>query len=1181
MNSQPDSADAIVEAALELPPEARVAFLDQACAGDLALRQLAQGLLQVHERLSTLPARPALPAALPAPGASNHLAEKPGNHIGVDKTLEQIGEGGPGTPELIGRYKLLEKLGEGGCGVVYMAEQREPVRRRVALKVIKPGMDTRKVLARFEAERQALALMDHPNIARVLDAGATDTGRPYFVMELVRGIPVTRYCDENALTTEQRLRLFVQVCQAIQHAHQKGIIHRDVKPSNILVADHDGTPVPKVIDFGIAKATTDQPLTDKTLFTAFEQFIGTPAYMSPEQAKLSGIDIDTRSDIYSLGVLLYELLTGQTPFDARRLVEAGLDEVRRIIREEKPPRPSTRLHTLDHVRQTTVARCRHTEVPKLLHLIRGDLDWIVMKCLDKERARRYETANGLARDIQRHLNCEPVLARPPSRLYEFQKTVRRHKLGFAAVAAVLAALTIGAVGSSLEAKRARRAERNQANEKATAQQLLYNSLVEQARATRLVRRLGYRDQVFALLARARALDVPGRNLPDLRQEVLACMGDFVGLTPVTFTDFPTNLTSMACLAPSGNLAAFWLADGTLRLRELPHGKEVGRLMLTNGLWGLCFNFTGDKLFAVTGPILPDKTRALRQRRVCAWARDAGGQWRETDNRAAPGATKGLFSTESGVFVVTLEFVSASADHPGARNARFRLLDLPSGNLVPGREITRTIATGMEFAVSGDGSVLAVGSASGPWEPSGGILVNVYDWKSGQRLNQLPITNSGLLSLSDNGKYFSVLSDAGGAVYTVPSLDPVARFKESYPYAGPPACICGNTVALPIREQHRIRLWDLNRAEDIAPLVEPEDAAPVAFTAAGDSLLTVGATHARLYRLNPPEKIDLPAHTAPVPEVAFSPDGSRLASVGRDRVVRVCDALTGRTLWETNDLPGWGQSVGFSHDGRWLAIGIGTRDLVCIRDAHTGQRLLEVGTDARIQTWSAHFSPDGRFLATAAAVTNGIKIWRLVRGESGQTNGILKADLFKSWESGLSLLFSPDSRSVAFCGPFNEPQPSGEHDQATLWLWDFERSDQPRRLASGIMGGNLCEGFTPDGRQLVAMNTNYDIVTLEADTGKLIASCHAELPRIYVGVKPSPDCSKLAVRLNAASGGGVHILDAKSGKLLYALPSETGNVLWLAWSPDGRRLAVSRDNGNIAIWNLETVEQILAQLGLNP
>jgi serine/threonine protein kinase/tetratricopeptide (TPR) repeat protein len=423
MSEPPNREVAVLNAALDLPPAERAAYLEKTCAEDASLRQRVEALLQAYDQADDF-------LNVPPPGLDFNRTEKSDIPM-TEKSGDKIG-----------RYKLLQQIGEGGCGVVYMADQEEPVRRRVALKVIKLGMDTKQVIARFDAERQALAMMDHPNIAKVLDAGATETGRPYFVMELVRGVRITEFCDDNKLSTADRLKLFIQVCHAIQHAHQKGVIHRDIKPSNILVTINDGVPVPKVIDFGIAKATAGR-LTDETLFTAFEQFLGTPAYMSPEQAVMTSLDIDTRSDIYSLGVLLYELLTGKTPFDQKELFAAGWDAMRRTIREEEPPRPSTRLSTLaaDALRQTAIHR--QTDAPKLLHAVRGDLDWIVMKCLEKDRVRRYETANGLASDITRHLDCEPVAARPPSRLYEFQKTVRRHKFGFAAASAVLLALLLG------------------------------------------------------------------------------------------------------------------------------------------------------------------------------------------------------------------------------------------------------------------------------------------------------------------------------------------------------------------------------------------------------------------------------------------------------------------------------------------------------------------------------------------------------------------------------------------------------------------------------------------------------------------------------------------------------------------------------------------------------------------
>ncbi|MFT5407881.1 MAG: serine/threonine protein kinase [Verrucomicrobiales bacterium] len=393
------------------------------------------------------------------PEGSGASASDPDRHLRSD-----LLEGTTVGPT--GRYKILQQLGEGGFGIVYMAEQTAPVRRRVALKILKAGMDTRQVVTRFEAERQALAMMDHPNIAKILDGGETDQGRPFFVMELVRGTPITAYCDREQLDTGARLELFRKVCQAVQHAHQKGIIHRDLKPSNILITAPDGAePVPKVIDFGVAKAMENN-LTDKTLFTRFEQMIGTPAYMSPEQAgSEGGVDVDTRSDIYALGVLLYELLTGTTPIEANTLQKAAFDEVRRLLNEDEAPRPSARLSSLEAERRSTIARERGTEAGGLSKLLRGELDWIVMKAIEKDRRRRYETANALALDVERHLADEPVSAGPPTAAYRTGKFLRRHKAPLAVAAALILLLLAGITATSWQAIRATAEQRRTAAEK--------------------------------------------------------------------------------------------------------------------------------------------------------------------------------------------------------------------------------------------------------------------------------------------------------------------------------------------------------------------------------------------------------------------------------------------------------------------------------------------------------------------------------------------------------------------------------------------------------------------------------------------------------------------------------------------------------------------------------------------
>jgi hypothetical protein len=423
-------------------PKERGALLDRECAGQP----------QLHQRLDELPA---------AHFRSNSLLDAPATERTADHTPsgEPTTSAGPAAEAIgtviAGRYKLLEEIGEGGMGTVWVAEQTQPVRRKVALKLIKAGMDSRQVLARFEAERQALAVMDHPNIAKVLDGGLTEAGRPFFVMEYVRGVPITEYCDTVRASVPERLNLFVQVCQAAQHAHQKGIIHRDLKPSNILVAPYDDKPVPKIIDFGLAKAM-HQSLTEHTLHTVHGTVLGTPLYMSPEQAQLNNLDIDTRSDIYSLGVLLYELLTGTTPLERQRFKQAAWDEIRRLIREEEPPRPSMRLSSAETL--PSLAAERQTEPARLTKLVRGDLDWIVMKALEKDRSRRYETANGFAMDIQRHLSGEPVQAAPPSTMYSMQKFARKHRAGLATAAVIALLLIAGVAVSSWQAYRATLAE---------------------------------------------------------------------------------------------------------------------------------------------------------------------------------------------------------------------------------------------------------------------------------------------------------------------------------------------------------------------------------------------------------------------------------------------------------------------------------------------------------------------------------------------------------------------------------------------------------------------------------------------------------------------------------------------------------------------------------------------------
>ena len=531
-----------------MPVQERAAYLDEACVGDADLRQRVEELLQANESAgdflessATVPCRP---------DGNTHLASNPAQKPG----------------DRIERFKLIQQIGEGGCGIVYLAEQETPVRRRVALKIIKLGMDTRNVIARFEAERQTLALMDHPNIAKVLDAGATESGRPYFVMELVEGLKITDFCDRQQLSTHQRLELFVLVCQAVQHAHQKGVVHRDLKPSNVLVTLRDGAPTPMVIDFGIAKAT-EQKLTEKTFFTAFEQFLGTPAYMSPEQAEMSERGIDTRSDIYSLGVLLYELLTAHTPFDTREVMQNGIEALRRVLRETEPVRPSTRLGNLLPAELTQVASRRQAEPPRLIHAVRGDLDWIVMKCLEKDRNRRYETANGLAVDLKRHLANEPVFARPPSEFYRIGKLIRRNRLVTFASVAILLSLVAGLVASNYFYLQER--------------EVSFHSLLAEAQARRTSGQMGQRFDSLRAVEKAAVIH---RTLEVRNAAIAAFAVDDIRVVKLAHQKWPTEpsraisfdveFKRYAQPGTNGNIGIYSADDDRLLFMLPSHGRRI-------------------------------------------------------------------------------------------------------------------------------------------------------------------------------------------------------------------------------------------------------------------------------------------------------------------------------------------------------------------------------------------------------------------------------------------------------------------------------------------------------------------------------------------------------------------------------------------------------------------------------
>jgi len=1146
VNDPSDLEAAIFVAARRLAATQRPVYLDEACGGDAALRRRIADLLQADAGRSAIlgelppetnPATRQAAASPPGPGATMRLVFAPSEKAG----------------DCIGRYKLLQEIGQGGCGVVYMAEQQEPVRRRVALKVIKLGMDTKQVVARFEAERQALALMDHPHIAKVLDAGATDTGRPFFVMELVRGIPVTRYCDESNLDTATRLGLFVQVCQAIQHAHQKGIIHRDIKPSNILVADRDGLPVPKVIDFGIAKATTDQPLTDKTLFTAFEQFVGTPAYMSPEQAKLSELDVDTRSDIYSLGVLLYELLSGKTPFESKRLAEAGLDEVRRIIHEEEPPRPSTRLRTLNAAEQTTLAKHRQSDPPKLVHLIKGDLDWIVMKAMEKDRARRYETANGLARDVQRYLADEPIVARPPSKLYEFQKTFRRHKAGFLATAAIIAVLAAGIVMTTWQAVRATHAKHEalaaQASEKVQRQQAVAAEKAEAAEELAARQRAYASDMNLAKQALAgsnlgRAQDLLNRQRPQTGQKDLRGW-EWRYLWQQTrsdarFTLCQKSLIESLSVSADGN----WLAIGLVHkdglfVWDLPNRKEVAHLAPGEGSVRATFSPT-ESLMAFTSLNLPASGKQEASLRLWNTATRQTVAQIPMDGLCAglafsqDGRTL-VTSTGSGIILWRVPEATKLASYPSEQFADFDAAPLAG------------------FAATPDLGLVAYGTGSGQ--------VCVMDLHDGKRLWTAPASRDKVsaLALSPDGK----------------TLASAAGYAES-----------------------DIRLWDTVAGKEIGRLEGHKSwVGSLVFWPDGKKLASCSADQTiRIGDIASRKCLGvLRGARLEVWRLALLPDHETLVSGSKDGTVCVWDASVTHPRRESIT---WQDKI-----ANWRFV----PDSVSILTLDDQGKVTRwSGSDFQVRETlldltnysGSSFSPDCRFLAVGS--TNGnISVWdlsrRILRRKFKLGDGSVTPLSFLSWGNRLVCRAMADNR-------FSE--------------WDLETHREIQAWPAPVRYARfgLTFGLSPDGRLAVEVGWDGDVygrnlpgqsnmnlpldvlqgcnLAFSADGERLALASTLGFAQVWniatwrkeatlVGflngvcsVAFSQDGERLATG-GTTSGDSVKLWDVDSWQELLTLEGAGSLFDLTAFSPDGNAIGTRSRAGILRVWRAPSWEEIKA------
>jgi eukaryotic-like serine/threonine-protein kinase len=1104
--------DIFLAASAIADPLERDAFLTAACA-DPGQKQRLRALLEAEPGLGTFLEAPARPAA----------------STGLDE--------GPGT--VIGPYKLLEEIGEGGMGVVFMAEQTGTVHRRVALKVIKPGMDSRHVIARFEAERQALALMEHPNIARVLDAGTTPSGRPYFVMELVRGIAVTEYCDQNRVDPEGRLRLFITVCRAIEHAHQKGIIHRDIKPSNVMVTLHDGQPVAKIIDFGVAKAT-GQKLTEGTLFTAYGEMIGTPAYMSPEQAEMASSDVDTRSDIYSLGVLLYELLTGTTPLESERLRAAGFSEIQRLIRDQAPPRPSVRLGTLGDS-ATVLASNRGTEPKLLARMLAGDVDWIMMKALEKDRNRRYGSPGSFADDIERYLRGEAIEARPPSRLYRLRKFGRKHRTGVLAATAIVLALFTGTALAAWQAIVATLAETkaHQAQDVAQAQRRqavtnLYHALVQGASALRRARGMGYRAQVFKLLQQALQLETPGKDIDRLRDEAVACLGDFVGLEPITWDDFPEGIQiQKIALTPDGQWMAIALDKGPVQIRNV---STSARLQLSESAVDLGFD---------------PANRCL----VTAGTKGTIKVWQDYGTAGAPAA-----------FVIEMhaEFAGMS------RNGRYAVgysRERDGGSLslwdVANQQVKARLKVPSgdlegQVEVSDGGNCVATASARGTklyalvWNTPVPEPKEIFFAETYQDTQALAISPDGRFLACQHGDDGLILLDVHEG-----RPRPLIRSAEVLS-----ASFSGDGRFL-VYVSESVRLWDVSKHLEVAVLGHPGNGhiRSATFCADGSTFAATDSDSNSIRIWKPAgsgEKLVLAGHDGGVADVAFGPDGKVLASASKDRKVKLWDVATGRLL-QTLAHESPIQSIAFNPDGHLLAtaqFGPAAHP-VQVWDLATLQAITLPDDELGQSGYGVAFSPDGKVLA---ACGDGLTIWRVADGDKGTRNVprlSFKRMAHLPGNRSLSLRISPDGKLLAWAD-----------QNRVVCLWDLVNGREIPFLGPPLWSGWGGVAIYPDSDHLTFSNSGMIVETWDRRSMRRVSTWGAN----GAGFTVSPDGRWV---IDAART----IWSSETASRVFSLPQESGHVWRDVLSPDGERVAAGMADGGLVIWNVPKIQAQLAGIGL--